>query len=70
MILFNRFALAEFRRLIGYSQTGLAKADGRSTSYISALESGDRTNPSMETIKALSAALEVDPRALYVEVPA
>lgn len=69
-IVFNRFALTVIRGLIGMSQADLARTDGGSTSYISDLERGDRTNPSMETISTLAAGLGVDPRALYVEVPA
>lgn len=69
MIFFNRYALIVIRALVGMSQLDLARADGRSNAYISQLESGDRANPSMETITSLAAGLGIDPRALYVEVP-
>lgn len=69
-VVFNRFALIAFREIRGMSQADLARADGRSPAYISQLESGDRSNPTLGTIIALAAGLDVDSRAFYVEVPA
>jgi transcriptional regulator with XRE-family HTH domain len=51
------------------TRSALARSDGRSPSYITQLENGDRTNPSNETIDHLATALRVDPRSLYVESP-
>lgn len=69
-IIFNRFALVAIREIREMTQADLARVDSRSSAYISQLESGDRTNPTLETISTLAAGLGVDPRALYVEIPA
>jgi predicted transcriptional regulator len=68
VIIFNRFALIEFRRVLGLSQSALSRADDRSQPYISQLESGT-SNPSLKTIEGLASPMGIDPRALYVEVP-
>lgn len=69
-MIFNRHALTVVRHLRGMSQSGLARSDGRSTSYISDLERGDREKPSLETLVLFGASLECDPRAFYVDPPA
>jgi transcriptional regulator with XRE-family HTH domain len=49
----------ERRELLNISQTDLAKRMGVHQSYISALESGKKTNPTKETLWKLADALEI-----------
>ena len=52
------------RRELGLSVTALAEKAGMSQSYLSQIETGDRGNPSPESLRSLAAALEVSPREL------
>ena len=52
------------RRELGLSVTALAEKAGMSQSYLSQIETGDRGNPSPESLTSLAAALEVSPREL------
>jgi len=52
------------RRELGLSVTALAEKAGMSQSYLSQIETGDRGNPSPESLRSLAEALEVSPREL------
>ena len=52
------------RRELGLSVTALAEKAGMSQSYLSQIETGDRGNPSPESLRSLATALEVSPREL------
>jgi transcriptional regulator with XRE-family HTH domain len=65
-VLFNRFALTEFRELRKMAKGTLAKESGQSAAYITLLEKGDRENPSLTVLGELAQTLDVDSRALYL----
>jgi transcriptional regulator with XRE-family HTH domain len=51
--------LKAFRETAGYTQEELATIAGLSADAISALERGERRRPHLETVRALSAALDL-----------
>ena len=51
--------LKELRATAGFSQEELASIAGLSVHAISALERGERRRPQFETVRALSAALDL-----------
>lgn len=53
-----------FRKDAGLTQKGLANKTGLSFSMISKLESGEQTNPSLETIRKIADVLHVTPGEL------
>lgn len=55
-----RKKIKELRKLKGFSQKELAKLTGVSQSYISELEAGIKTNPSIKVIKRIAEVLEID----------
>jgi transcriptional regulator with XRE-family HTH domain len=55
------------REAKGLSQQGLAEAIGRDQSLISRIESGQRTNLTMSTLKALAAGLDLPLMTLLME---
>jgi transcriptional regulator with XRE-family HTH domain len=57
-------ALTRYRRAKGWTQEELGAAAGVGRLTINKLERGARTNPTPETIAALTAALELGPTAL------
>lgn len=66
-MLFNRFALAEARRLRGVTKAQLARAASKSAPYITQLEGDVRANPSLRAVRDIAQALEIDERALFVD---
>jgi transcriptional regulator with XRE-family HTH domain len=52
--------LRSIRRLREFSREHLAKAAGVSTSYITQLESGEKSHPSVAALQSLAAALTLD----------
>lgn len=57
-------ALTRYRKAKGWTQEQLAVATGITRLTVNKLERGARTNPTPETIAALTAALELGPTAL------
>lgn len=66
---FNPIALREFLRLRMMSQAELTKKAGISAGYLSDLLKGTKSNPSRPTVRNIAEALEIDPRALFIEAP-
>lgn len=66
-MIFNHHALTALREARGLSKAALGRADGTSASYITRLEGGARTNPSINTVVNLARALGVDPQALFFD---
>lgn len=64
---FNRFALTTVRELRGLTKSDLARGAGKSAAYVTQLEKGDRTSPSLPALTEMAAALEVDARVLYTQ---
>lgn len=56
--------LRNARSASGMSQRELARKIDADSSYISRLESGDRANPTMSTLRSLADALDVSVSAL------
>jgi transcriptional regulator with XRE-family HTH domain len=54
-----RAQLKAFREAVGYPQEELATIAGLSVHAVSALERGQRRRPHVETVRALSAALDL-----------
>jgi len=48
------------RQALGLSQRELARKVGVTDAYIALLETGKKTNPSLDVLKALAKALDVD----------
>lgn len=65
---FNPVALREFLRLRMMSQAELTKRAGISAGYLSDLLKGVKSSPSRPIVRNIAEALEIDPRALFVEV--
>lgn len=65
--MFNRHSLREIRKLRGLTATALATAAGHSVPYLSQVEHGHRTSPSMDAIGKWAEVLGVRPEALYLE---
>ncbi|ADQ41603.1 helix-turn-helix domain protein [Caldicellulosiruptor acetigenus I77R1B] len=59
--------IRELRKSKGLSQREFAKLAGLSQSYISELENGIKTNPSLSVIKKISKALKVDIKVFIEE---
>jgi transcriptional regulator with XRE-family HTH domain len=55
--------LKAFREKAGFTQEELATISGLSVHAVSALERGQRRRPQLETVRALSAALDLPPEA-------
>lgn len=70
LVVFNRFALAEFLRLTGTTKAQLASRAQVSPGYITDLIKGNKRCPTVKAIQKLARALDVDWRSLYYEVPA
>lgn len=68
--MFNRWALAEFLRCHATTQAELAKQADLSPGYITDLLKGNKRNPTRTSIRRIAQALDIDWRALYIEVPA
>lgn len=69
-VIFNRFALIEARKAAGLSKAKLADLAGNSRPYVTQVESGNRTNPSLEVIQKWAEVCGLaDAKALYVEPP-
>lgn len=66
-MLFNRFALKDARKRQKKTLTALGKASGHSVPYMSQIETGARSSPSIEAVEAWSAELDIEPRVLYIE---
>ncbi len=66
MAAFNGAALRKFRKKKNYSQEFLAEKSDCSPRYISALENGEKDNPSTTFLARCSAALDVPVEALMV----
>lgn len=52
--------LSKYRNLKGFTQEELARRAGLSKDHIAKLERGEKTNPRVDTIKAIAEALEID----------
>lgn len=65
-MIFNRHTMTTVRELTHLTKSELAAAAGKSPAYITELEKGDKTAPSMPALRDLAEALGVDVRALYV----
>lgn len=63
----NATLIRETRKAKGMTQEQLAQAAGISQNYLSQLESGTRTSTSLDTLKALAAALGITTDALLAE---
>lgn len=63
--LINLNNLKSKRQQKGLSQSKLATKSRVSKSYISELEVGKKTNPSMDTLEKLATALEVNVKDLF-----
>jgi transcriptional regulator with XRE-family HTH domain len=55
--------LRSLREAAGFTQEELATISGLSVHAVSALERGERRRPHVETVRALSAALDLTPQA-------
>lgn len=67
-MLFNRFALKDARKRRKVTLTALGEASGHSVPYMSQIETGKRSAPTVEAIEAWCPLLGIDdPRALYIE---
>lgn len=66
-VIYNRFAQIALRESRNLTKTELATASEHAPSYITMLEKADKDRPSITAIRRLADALEVDPRALYVD---
>lgn len=60
-------ALQDLREARGWTQRRLAAESGIPADVISTIETGRVKNPTWRTVKALSAALDVPPDALFPE---
>lgn len=61
----NGASVREFRQLVGQTQGDLAKASGLSQTYLSLIESGDRSPTRPDVAKRLADALGVHVTAIY-----
>lgn len=66
-MIFTRFGMTAIREAKHLSKAEVAVASEQAPSYITQLEKGDRDRPSITVIRRIAAALDCDPRALYVE---
>jgi XRE family transcriptional regulator of biofilm formation len=61
--------IARIRKHQGYSQTRLARIAGISRTYLSMIENGKATNPSLQIVVSLSSALGIDIATLIDKYP-
>lgn len=69
-MIFHRSALTAIRELRHLRKADIVNATDLSPSYVTELESNSKNAPSLEVIRKLAEALEVDPEALYVSTAA
>jgi len=60
--------IKKFRKEAGFTQKELADRSGLSFSMISKLESGEQSNPSLETLKKIAFVLQINPGNL-INIP-
>jgi transcriptional regulator with XRE-family HTH domain len=65
---FNRYAVLAIMTLRLMSKSELAVGSQLSLSYVSELLSGKKVDPSPKAVRAIAAALDVDPQAFYFRI--
>lgn len=65
-MLFNRNAFRTLMEVRQVRQQDIANITGLSAAYVSQLANGDRLDPTIDTLRRVAEALEIQPESLYV----